>query len=136
MKRILLIAAASLLALSLFVASAWAFGTKDVIAMHRAGIPDSLVVQKIRYSGANFHLNTNDITKLKSEGISDTVISAMLRTEARASVVYYDPYWGPYWWYDGPHFAPYSYYYGPYYPRVSVGFNYAYRGGVGHVRRF
>lgn len=136
MKRILLIAAAGLLTLSLSVASAWAFGTKDVVAMHQSGFADSLIVQKIRYSGATFHLNTNDIAKLKGQGISDTVISAMLRTEARRSVVYYDPYWGPYWWYDGPHFAPYSYYDGPYYPRVSVGFDYVYRGGFAHVHRF
>ena len=111
---------------------AWAFGVKDVVAMHREGIADSLIVQKIAYSGTRFHLDAKDIHELKGAGISDAVISKMLKTEAGGSYhAYAGPYWGPYY----PYYAPY-YYYGPYYPRVSVGLRFGYYGGHRGYRRW
>src|SRR5512134_3939989 len=50
MKRFVLCLAAGSLALILFAPTASAFGWKDVVRMHRAGIADSLIVQKIEYS--------------------------------------------------------------------------------------
>jgi len=107
MKRTSLLVAAAVLASLLAAGSAWAFGVKDVLQMHRDGISDSLILQKIQHSGKNFDLNANDMRRLKSAGISDDIVSAMLATE--------DRYHGG--WYPGP----YSY---PYGPRVVVGLSY------------
>lgn len=115
---------------------AWAFGVKDVVAMHKSGVADSLILQKIRYSGTRFHLDAKDIGLLKSADVPDAVISAMLKTEGRG---YTGPYWRPYHAYYGPYYAPYDYY-DPFYPRVSVGLRFGYyggyRGGFRHARRF
>jgi hypothetical protein len=115
---------------------AWAFGVKDVVAMRRDGVDDSLIVQKIVYSGTIFHLSARDIGTLRSAGVSDEVISRMLKTEARQYGSYAHPYWGPYYY---PHYRSYymPYFYGPYYPRVSVGLRYGYSGGYrGGFRRW
>jgi hypothetical protein len=117
MKRILLLAAAALVLSLLAPGGAWAFGTKDVVQMHRDGIADSLIIQKIHYSGKTFHLEASDIRALKGAGVSDEIISAMLATEER---------------YD----RDYGYYY-PYYPRVVVGFGYyGYHGYPGYYSPF
>jgi len=137
-KRILGVAFGGLLLTMATSHGAWAFGVKDVIAMHEDGVADSLIVQKIEYSGTRFHLDSKEIGALKSAGIPDALISEMLKTEGRD---YDDRYATPYWGYYpyGPYYAPY-YYYRPYYPRVSValrfGYHGGYRGGFRHYRRF
>lgn len=115
MKRIgLLVAVAALLLLvGLPARSAWAFGVKDVVAMHRDGVPDSLIIMKIRHSDAVFHLNAKDLRLLQDEGVSDRVVGAMLRTEDR------DRYYGYGGWYD-------PWYYDPWAPRLVLGFDYGF----------
>lgn len=112
MKRILLFTFFALFLLLLSASAASAFGMKDVIRMHQDGVADSLIVQKIYYSGKTFHLDAGDMHALKEAGVSDEVISAMLRTEAD---------------YDS---GDYSYDYGPgdYYPhsRLYLGFGLGY----------
>lgn len=112
MKRILWIAAA----LTLWIAgsamtprSAWAFGVKDVIAMHQSDIPDSLIEAKIAHSATRFDLDVKDLRALKRAGVSDEVISAMLRTEDRGQGAVY--YGGRYW---------------PYAPEWSVGLGFGF----------
>lgn len=90
MKRILLFALPMLLAAS----SAWALGVKDVIAMQRAGITNSLIEQRIEYSGTVFHLSANAMRDLEDAGVSDEVISTMLKTEAPQEGIQ-DVYWQP-----------------------------------------
>jgi hypothetical protein len=142
MKRFLVVAAAGLLLTVAAIESAWAFGTKDVLAMHRDGIADSLIIQKITYSGVTFHLDSADISALKNAGVSDAVISVMLETEGRDyHGPYLGPYWGPYYYgpyypYYGPYYRPYGYYYRPYYPRVSLGFSFGHHRGFRHGHRF
>jgi hypothetical protein len=124
MRRFLLVVAA-ILAASVFAANrAQAFGVKDVIQMHRDGIADSLIVQKIRYSGKAFHLDANDLRDLKREGIPDEIVSEMLATERRDDYPYYGGYYYPY--------GPYHYYY----PRVVVGFGYYGYYGHPYYRRY
>jgi hypothetical protein len=107
MKRIILCVVAALVLSVLAVHGAWALGVKDVVAMHQAGIPDSLIVAKIRHSGTAFHLNSKDLVALHEAGVSDHVVAVMLRTEDR-----HDYDYGSYW--------PWGY------PRVLVGFDFAY----------
>jgi hypothetical protein len=127
MKRILLFAAALVLSSVLGVYGAWAFGTKDVVQMHRDGVADSLVIQKIRHSGKNFHLDAKDMRELKREGVPDEIVSAMLATEDQGDATYgYGPYYYPRYGYP---------YYTPYYPRVVVGLgfsNYGYHSRYGY----
>ncbi len=101
MKRMLLILAAGAFLTLAAPHGAWAFGKKDVVSMTRAGIPDSLIIEKIRHSEAIFSLKTKDIEALRAEGVSDRVIAAMLRTEDRQPRQgrYYRE-WG--WPYDTP----------------------------------
>jgi hypothetical protein len=115
MKRTSLFAVTGLL-LFLFSASvASAFGVKDVLKMNRDEIPDSLIILKIENSGKTFHLSADDMRALHDEGVSDEVISAMLRTEGR------DRDYG----YYGDSYYPYAYpYYSYPYGRVFVGFGY------------
>lgn len=115
MNRFLLSAAAGFFAFFVLVPSASALGWKDVLQMHEAGIADSLILQKIEYSGTTFRLNADEMEALKGAGVSDPVISAMLRTEARdedEDIGYYDRY------------DDYPYYYT--HPRVYVGFGLGY----------
>jgi len=138
-RRILAVLIGGLLLAVVSVPGAWAFGVKDVVAMHKDGVDDSLIVQKIAYSGTRFHLNPKDIGVLRSAGVSDFVISKMLKTEGRGYTgPYAYSYWGPYHY---PHYGSfYVPYYGSYYPRFSVGLRYGYyggyRGGFRHWRRF
>lgn len=125
MRRILLVLAVAFVASLVLAPVGWAFGTKDVIQMYRDGIPDSLIMQKIEYSGTIFHLSASDMRDLKRAGVPDEIVSAMLATEERADGdgSYYGPsgpYYGPY---HRPYYPSYPYYY-PYYPRVVIGFGF------------
>lgn len=136
MKRFVLCLAAGSLALLVIAPMASAFGWKDVLKMHRAGIADSIIVQKIEYSGKTFDLGADEMVALTEAGVSDSVISAMLRTEAEEYTDDYDRY-------DYPYYHPHSRIYvgwGHYYPRYRAYGYYPYYGGYygGHryTRRY
>ena len=128
MKRISLLALAGLLVFLFSASVASAFGVKDVLKMNRDEIPDSLIILKIENSGKTFHLSADDMRTLHDEGVSDEVISAMLRTEGRDreygyGSYYYDPYGYPYYSYPyGRVFLGFGYrhYYSPYYGSYRV----------------
>jgi hypothetical protein len=82
MKRILFVAIAWAVLSALGPSAASAFDWRDVRDMKAAGIADSLIAQKIVYSGEVFHLYAGDIKDLQTAGVSDEIISLMLRTEA------------------------------------------------------
>jgi hypothetical protein len=136
MKRILVLAAAGLLLCLLVPHGAWAFGVKDVVAMSKEGIPDSLIIEKIRHSGARFDLDAKDLHILKEASVSNDVILAMLRTEDRGHARgYYDRYRWPYdspWYlgFDLDLYAPYHYGYAPIY--MGRGYGHAGLGPRGH----
>ncbi len=130
MKRFLLVAAAIALASLLAANGAWAFGVKDVITLHKGGVADSLIIQKIHVSGTRFHLQVADFRDLKQAGVSDAIVSEMLATEQRRSNSDSGSYYGPYY---GSYYYPYPYYYPyavRYYPSLSLGFSWY--GGYGH----
>lgn len=141
MRRFLLLGTAGVLLLLLSAPRAWSFGWKDVIQMHEDSLSDELILEKIDHSGATFHLDAGELHQLKVAGVSDQVITAMLRTEDAEGGSdsdsgdddggYYGggyyPYGTPYWsdWYD-----PYYVYPGGLY----VGFGFG--GGYGHYGRY
>ena len=131
MKRTLLSAVIGLLLILFSAPGASAFGLKDVLKMHADGIADSLVMLKIENSGKTFHLDADDIHALHQAGVSDKVISAMLRTEGEDRREDY---------YDYGYYYPYSYPYAYPYTHLFVGFGFhrhyytPYYGGYGYPR--
>ena len=147
MKRILLLATFGLLLLLFSAPGASAFGLKDVLKMHRDGIADSLIILKVENSGKTFHLDADDMHALHEAGVSDEIISAMLRTEGedRSGDYYgygYYPYSYPYSYpYAhvflgfGFHHHCYTPYYGGYrYPRYRPYYGHGYTGNYGNYR--
>lgn len=81
MKRRTGIAIALALALTFSPAGVRAFGVHDVIKLHQQQVSDSLIVLAIHNSHQVIHVTSDDFRKLKQAGVSDQVMSAMLRTE-------------------------------------------------------
>ena len=122
MKRVLVVMAMGLFLL--LPHKVMALGVKDIEAMHRDGIPDSLVIEKIRHSDKTFHLSTRDLHNLKEAGVSNEVVAAMLQTEDRSPApasTTCDPWWpyGPPWYvgFDFDYYAPYHRVYAPFHVR-------------------
>ena len=140
MRRTLAFAAAALLLAALAPRGAHAFGVKDVVAMHRDGIADSLIVEKIEHSGTRFDLSARDLHDLKAAGVPDPVVVAMLRTEDddRAPIVYDDRWWpyGPGWalGLDLGFYGPLGRVYAPLF--VGPRFGPRFRGGFGFRGRW
>ena len=51
---------------------------ETVVGMVKAGLPESVIVQKIRTSTRKFDTSTNALIRLKQAGVSDKVIEAMV----------------------------------------------------------
>jgi len=95
----------------------------DVVAMVKDSVGDDVIIDQIQASESYFRLTKNEIIKLKKEGVSGKVISAMINTKdagnatrrvhALSYPVYY-PEYGYYWY-------PYYYYWRP---AFRVGFSY------------
>jgi hypothetical protein len=117
MKRILLLTATAVALLLFSAPGARAFGVKDILKMNEDGIADSLIILKIENSGKTFHLDADDLHALRDAGVSDEVISVMLRTEGRDRDDYYDN-----GYYAYPYVHPYPYAYP--YSRLYLGFGF------------
>ena len=52
---------------------------EDVIRLNRAGLGDSVIIEKMEATPCAYKLGTADLVALKGAGISDTLISAMLK---------------------------------------------------------
>jgi len=50
----------------------------DVMALHKAGFSDDLIIAKIKGSKGSFNLEPVDLVQLKSEGISERLLTAMV----------------------------------------------------------
>ena len=104
---------------------------QDVIALSKARIGDNVIIGMINNSGSMFHLRTPDVIELADSGVSDSVISAMMKTDepggggepGRGYYAAYPPYywwgvspwWSPwylsgYWGYWGGYYRPFYYY--------------------------
>src|SRR5262245_12877570 len=102
-----------------------AFDVKDVLQLQKEQVSDSLIVLAIQNSGQVIHVRSDDFRRLKQAGVSDQVMSAMLRSEQAG----FQKNGANHGW-----VAPYGYAhdpYGPYfYPRSSLAlsFHYGYGG--------
>jgi uncharacterized membrane protein YgcG len=91
----------------------------DVIALSTAKVSDQVIIDQIEITGTYFQLGTQDIIDLAKAGVSDKVISAMMKTDrpSQTSDEGYTYYYPPYYWYAG-----YPYWY-PWYPSFYLGFS-------------
>jgi hypothetical protein len=67
-------------ALSLTVASAQTLpsGVQDVVKMKQAGLSDDVILAQIKNSGATYNLTADQLISLKTQGISEAVIKALM----------------------------------------------------------
>jgi tetratricopeptide (TPR) repeat protein len=57
-----------------------------VLTMVKAGLGEELIIGKVRISEAKYDLSTDGILKLKSDGVSEAIIKAMIESSARPAV--------------------------------------------------
>ena len=99
----------------------------EVQSMSQAHVSDSVIISQIQNSSTRYHLTADQIISLKSAGVSDTVINALINSASKPEpqttastttvvepyvypypYVYVDP-WPVYWWGWGPYYH-YHYY--------------------------
>jgi hypothetical protein len=73
-----------LLAGPLSVRSAAAATIEDLLGLKAHGLGDDILVALIQTDGSEFHLTAADIIALRKDGLSETVIRAMIETARRA----------------------------------------------------
>lgn len=62
---------------------------EDVVKLVGLDLGDDVVIAKIRQvSAVNFHLDTDDLSKLKKAGVDGKVIAAMLDRSSSDSVIH------------------------------------------------
>jgi uncharacterized membrane protein YgcG len=95
----------------------------DVMTLSTAKVSDDVIIDQMGITGTYFDLSTRDIIDLAKAGVSDKVISAMMKTNqpSQTSGEGYSYYYPPYYWYSG-----YPYWY-PWYPSFYLGFSLVYR---------
>lgn len=131
--------------LLLVASSAWAHDAKmqaelldEVLRLTHAQVPDQLILDQIDAWGYAFELTADDIVELRTLGVSDSVIHALIgtagyeaselsvsRTHVYLSAGFYSPwYYYPYAWagYCDPFPRLYASFYYPFY--YGVGFGY------------
>lgn len=59
---------------------------RDVIELHRTGLGDDLLIAVIDADGGPFSLSFGEIQDLKSDGLSERVIAALVRTGSRGTM--------------------------------------------------
>jgi len=88
MRVVLLLALVTALALSLPGATSLAqevLTNDSVVQMIKAGLPESVVIAKIRSTATKFDLRTESLVTLKKNGVSDKVLEAMMAPGSAAS---------------------------------------------------
>ena len=63
----------------------------QIVSMTQQRVNDTLIINQIRASGAVYSLTGNDIVYLRSQGVSDAVISEMQATAVRYPQPVYQP---------------------------------------------
>ncbi len=54
---------------------------KDLVEMSKSGLPETIILAKIKSSGGNFDTSPAALQELKKEGVSDTIIIALLQPD-------------------------------------------------------
>lgn len=76
MRRNLVTAVAVLIVFGAFAAET--LTNTDVLELHKSGLGEDLIVEKIRSSNGDFDLSTDALKQLKAAGVPDSVIRAMM----------------------------------------------------------
>jgi hypothetical protein len=118
---------------------------EDVIDLSKAKVGDDVIISMLDASGSYFHLRTKDVVELADSGVSDKVISVMIKREgprremSGGGYYYYPPFYGyamyPFWdpWYPSVYLGFSPWYYWPSYRPIYIG-HAGFRGSG--VRRF
>ena len=64
---------------------AWAVSTRDLIELSKAGLGDEVLVALVEADGTVFSLDAPKILELRAAGVSERVITAMLKNASRPS---------------------------------------------------
>ena len=59
---------------------------EEVISLAKAGLNETIIINKIKTSKSRFDLSTDSLIKLKQAGISDNVVTAMLEAKSGRSI--------------------------------------------------
>lgn len=59
---------------------------EEVISLAKAGLNESIIINKIKTSKSNFVLSTDNLIKLKQAGVSDEIVAAMLEAKSGKSL--------------------------------------------------
>ena len=83
-KQILPALSTGLLALVLSMSTAQAadLTVDQVVQMHKANLPASVIVSTIQSTGAKFNLSVSDVKRLKKEGVPQSVIDVMTQSSS------------------------------------------------------
>lgn len=110
---------AELAAVAARQAPAGAVSIEEVVNMVHGGVNEELVINQVRTRGMVRPLQSSDLITLQGQGVSSQVIKAMQEAPAprqggtvivqqpapvivEGSPYYYDPYWGPHYYYHHP----------------------------------
>ena len=74
----------------------------DIMSMVKAGVPDEEIMRRIDDTRTVFRLSSDDVIRLRNEGVSDRIVNYMLDTYTRAIAAeqrrqdssYYDFHYG------------------------------------------
>ena len=70
--------ALTVLLTGLSFARAGAMETKDIVRLTKLHLEEEVIIAQIRVTGSKFSLSTEDIVRLKTQGVADKVIQAMI----------------------------------------------------------
>jgi hypothetical protein len=59
---------------------------EEVISLAKAGLNETIIVNKIKTSKSSFDLSTDNLIKLKQAGVSDNIVTAMLEAKSGRSI--------------------------------------------------
>ena len=83
----------------------------EIQTMVQSHVSDSVIISQIQNSNTRYHLTADQIISLKTAGVSEGVISALINTAskppAQTTTVVREPYAYPYPYYGYPY--PYAY---------------------------
>src|SRR5687767_14443110 len=82
----LLVMALGIMANSSIYAQDEVMTNDEVIALSKAGLNPSIIINKIRTSKTNFDMSTDALIKLKQAGISDEIVTTMLEAKSGKSL--------------------------------------------------
>jgi hypothetical protein len=59
----------------------------EVVSLAKAGLNKSIIINKIRTSKTNFDLSTNSLIQLKTAGVDDEIVAAMLEAKSGKTMI-------------------------------------------------